>query len=282
MVLGAASWLGYLLVDQLASIPRYRVFGSLHIQQPNLPASVTFFRAGRSREYIKALEQYQPEVIVNFLRGEDSEGAAINDAVINYCSVNNGHYVYASSALALDGYEDILLSEDLLGKSKSIYGRFKAACEAAILKGNITCSIIRFSSVQGWVPHKVTRTESFLRKMRAGEAVQVDRGVVQNRMVADLLVEAIEEIIHSTAEGVFHFGTTDASEEYHFLRNLAITFGYDSDRVIAGSQKDINISLLPGKNVKQLAGKFCQTEADTLSYLRNLSALSAYHEKRDE
>ena len=276
IVLGAASWLGYLLINRLLTEDNCLVSGSLYRQKPDLPSTVNLFFAADRSDYQSILLKKQPTVIVNFLRGEDIEGLAIHEDIIAYCANHQAHYIYASSVLALDGYDGTPLTEDLTAKSSSPYGIFKASCEQSLYDSKIDWTILRFASVQGWVPHKRTRNEIFLKKMLSNEPVTVDRGVIQNRMLADVLVAGIHDIISRRITGILHFGSTDSSEEYHFLRRVAHSFGYSETLVLEGNSRNVNLVAVPSKIFTLLGRDFNLTEQDTLERLLEIPKLLTY------
>lgn len=282
IVLGAASWLGYLLINRLLADDNFFISGSLHRQKPDFPSMVNLFFATQKDDYQSFLLENKPTVIVNFLRGEDPEGFAIHQDIITYCSNHQAHYIYASSVLALDAYGGIPLTEDLTAKSSSPYGIFKASCERLLYDSKIDWTILRFASVQGWVPHKQTRNEVFLKKMLSNEPVDVDRGVIQNRMMADVLVAGIHQIISRRITGILHFGSTDSSEEYHFLKRVAQAFGYPKTLVLEGNSRNINLVAVPSKIFSSLGRNFMVTEHDTLQSLLAISALATYSNPTSE
>ncbi len=276
MVLGAASWLGYLLINRLVS-SGYPVSGSLYQQQPEFGTdNLELFFATTPKDYVRALEQRKPDFVVNFLRGEDEQGLEIHKTIINYCHLNGAVYLYASSVLALDAYENIPLTEDLKAHSLSPYGIFKAKCEELLQVSRINYTILRFASVQGWVPHKITRNEAFLQKLAKGQVVTVDRGVVQNRMPASVLIRGIVDIIKKRITGILHFGSTDASEEFHFLQKQAVRFGYPIDFVQGGSFRRVNLVAVPNRIFQELGQEYRQSEEATLEYLCNIPGLIKY------
>lgn len=276
MVLGAASWLGYLLINRLIS-SGYPVSGSLYRQQPEFESDdIDLFFATTPEHYTTALEQRKPEIVVNFLRGEDEEGFTIHENVIQYCALKGAQYIYASSVLALDAYYSIPLTEDLKANSISPYGIFKAKCEELLQVNRINYTILRFASVQGWVPHKITRNEAFLQKLARGKTVTVDRGVVQNRIPASVLIRGIVGIIEKSTTGILHFGSTDASEEFHFLQKQAVRFGYPIDLVQEGSLRKVNLVAVPNRIFQELGQEYRQSEEDTLEYLSKVPGLIKY------
>jgi dTDP-4-dehydrorhamnose reductase len=276
MVLGAASWLGYLLLHRMDNAGQFILYGSLYKSSPDFPSGITTFQASSTKDYQEALLQNKPNIIVNFLRGEDDTGIDIHSAVIDYCKGNNSHYIYASSALALDAYDEIDLTESLKGKSITTYGNFKAVCEKMIEENHIKYSILRFGSVHGFTSHKTTRSEYFLKRLKSGETINVDRGIFQSRMIADELVKNIELIISRSLEGVFHFGASDSSEEYNFLKRLAKIFHYSEHQINGGNLRDVDIVLCTRNTRVRLPESNCLSEEDTLIFLKNHPQLQKY------
>ncbi len=273
VVLGAASWLGYLLINKLLLKNNYEISGSLYHNNPDFSSSVDLFYAETQSDYKSHLLKKKPNVIVNFLRGEDLEGLSIHETIIEYCETHDAHYIYASSILALDGYKGLPLTEDLTAESKSKYGKFKATCERLLYDSRINWTILRFASVQGYVPHKKTRNEVFLNKIASNTRVTVDRGVVQNRLLADVLISGVISIIRKKVTGILHFGTTDASEEYQFLKKVALAFGYSKDLVSEGEVRNINLVAIPSKIFTSLGENFRLKEENTIEELLKIPEL---------
>ncbi len=182
----------------------------------------------------------------------------------------------ASSVLALDGYEGEPLTEDRPPRSVSPYGIFKGQCEANLARVGGEWLALRFASVQGWVPHKPTRNEKFLRRLAAGEKVVVDLGIRQNRLAADLLVEALRQLVKDRVRGVVHLGTTDASDELDFLRAEAAAFGWDPAQVVPGAPRHVNLDCRPERIFQLYGDRFRRREADTQTFLASHPGLQRW------
>lgn len=278
LVLGAASWLGYLLLNQLGGKhPAMVLGGTLHHLDVDFETPVTKYKPTAFDAYVQAINEFAPTVLVNFLRGEDEEGLQIHQHCINYASANSAYYLYASSVLALDGYTDVPLTENLPANSISEYGIFKGRCEDMLRESSINWCALRFASLQGWVPHRITRNENLLKKLQTGQQITVDRGVVQNRMLAADMVKGVAMLIAQRVNGIIHFGTTDSSEEYEFLRNQAQAFGYPPELVASGSQRKVNLVAVPGRVFELFGDEFKTTEQDTLNGLLAIPQLKQYN-----
>jgi dTDP-4-dehydrorhamnose reductase len=278
LILGSSSWLGYLLLEELSlNYPRVEFASTIYKNKFNFDFNVKLYSASKLEDYEAILKDFEPTVIVNFLRGEDDQGMLLHHSLIEYSKNANSYYLYASSALALDGYKDIELTEDVLANGKSEYGLFKANCEQALYDSSINWCVLRFSSVQGWISHKHTRNEIFLLKLSKGQNIIVDRGVYQNRMLANLMIKGIADIIHYKHEGIIHFGTIDSSDELTFLQKQAEIFGYSPKLINSSSvERNVNLVCVPNRIYKLLGDSYKVSEADTLHSLRGISEFKKY------
>lgn len=275
LVLGSASWLGFLLIEKLRKlIIKPQIAGTFNNQIVSYPPEIKQYKADNLHDFNKVFHDFEPTVIVNFLRGEDEEGMMIHKLANNFIRQVNGYYIYASSALALDNYKDVPLTENILANAKSEYGLFKANAEQHLYDSNSNWCILRFSSLQGWVPHKKTRNQIFLEKISAGEPVIVDCGVFQNRMFADLMIEGVVELVKVRHNGIVHFGTIDSSDEVDFLRKQAVVFGFPEKVVKEGlNTRNVNLVCIPGVIKDILDKKFIVSENDTLKRLFEIEKL---------
>lgn len=276
LVLGSSSWLGSALLNRL-SLSTYQLISTVFRTQIEFNFDIEIVKAESLKDYQDILKSYNPEVIVNFLRGENEEDYDIHKNFINYCSATNSHYIYASSALALDAYDNVDLTEHILAKSVSEYGIFKGNCEQMLYDSKICWSVLRFSSLQGYCAHKFTRNEAFLNRLHKGEDIYIDSGVYQNRMFVDDMILIVEKIIEDKINGIIHIGTIDTSEEIDFLRKQANLFGYSSDRVKSnGNIRNVNLNCKPKTILELSDGSFKVTEEDTLKRINSIKEFDKY------
>ena len=280
LVLGATSWIGWHLLKQLG---REREYWEVHASSRSDSLCQYDFclwhRIGCADTLRSVLVKVQPVIIVNLLRGEDVTGFRINRAAAEWAADHGACLVYASSALALDGYKGVELTEDLPALGSSAYGRFKQKCERCLTEiASDSSLIVRFSSIHGWAPHKLTRSESFLQNMFKAQTVTVDRGVTQNRMFDQKLASAILDLIKGGVTGVVHLGSQDSSEELEFLQKVADAFGYDGrNLVVPGNQdRNVNLALTPKRILELYGAKYKVSERETIHGLLDCSSLIKY------
>lgn len=276
-VLGGRSWIAYHLAKRF-NVKDWQVLGSSSIQSDSsclpddMPLKLTCIT--KSTHLRDALEEFDPACVINLSAGIQESDYTNHGLCLEYCQKHDAHYVYTSSALALDGYKIESLVESLPAKSITPYGRFKTRCENLLeSKANVRWLILRFSSIHGWSPWRHTRTEAFLDNLALGETVGVHKGVIQNRLSDSMLAEAIASLIEKSARGVAHIGAVDSSEEIDFLRRLAACYGYKEDQVKANGNRKVNLALISdlGKHPRGLL-----TEADTLREIALYPQLQKY------
>jgi dTDP-4-dehydrorhamnose reductase len=249
LILGITSWVGVCLSRELQK-HGFSITGTTRGNPHFSLCDSAAMEVCRSPvDYLSLVDEGDFSVVINLLRGEETSNFLVHKSVIKICSEKDVLYCYASSALALDGYPfDTILTEQLHAKSNSDYGIFKALCEEEIQKEkNLRSLILRFSSIQGWPAHKLSRNATFFHKIIAGESVFVDRGIIQNRLYDADFVSMIVRLLLDRKVGIYHLGAADYSEEYNFLSQLADRFGFDKNLVRSGKDKNINANVVAKK-----------------------------------
>jgi len=278
LILGSASWLGSALLNKLnTNKEAYQLITTVYKNKIELDPDIEVINAQELKDYQVILNTFKPNVIVNFLRGENEQGYNIHESIIDFCIKEKSHYIFASSVLVLDAHKNIDLTEDVLAKSLSEYGIFKGNCEEMLYDSKIDWTILRFSSLQGYCAHKHTRNEVFLSKLFNGKKIYVDSGVVQNRMFVDDMILIVEKIIEITIKGIIHIGTTDSSDEINFLRKQANLFGYSPDRIQeSGNQRNVNLNCIPSKIHELFGDDFKLDEKITLEKINRIKEFDKY------
>ena len=278
LVLGCTSWIGFKLSLKLFE-QGFVVSGQSRTINPNMFWLKNQYAINDPSEMENLIDRLQPHTIINLLRGEDKKGWDI------FCkSVSaNCYYVYLSSSLALEDYgPDVLLTDDLAPKAQSPYGAFKARSEKYLKSMNGTHLIIRFNSIHGFVPNKVTRTQSFLEKLQSGANIEVDTGVVQSRMYDEDFISILLNHIKNETYGTLHIASNSATEEIDFLRQLAAAFNYSQSAIIPGSKRFLANSLVPSKSMLLNHGHCKLDDEVLLSRLKSDMGLVKYISSGDK
>jgi dTDP-4-dehydrorhamnose reductase len=277
LVLGASSWLGHYLVPALIkSQPSVRVVGTYAHKEPSIHVS-GFESFQCSSSSFSDIEKLDFSTVVNLTRGETQTDFEFHQSMIALMNHRAGRYVYASSSNAVDrDVSKAHFETDQVG-AQSEYGQFKARCESELFKYCRRPLAFRFSATHGWAPNRIARTEEFLKKLSSREPVVIQTGIVQNRTFVGSLASQISKLVFDPyAEGVFHLGTSDSSDECDFLRKMANAFGYRSDQVISGEVIGWNLVTVV-KNFQDRYPDFSiPTESETIKWVRAQPELASY------
>ena len=286
LILGARSWIGFILTEALLGKKADRIILGTTSSQ-NLKSKPDgqpdFLNASTPADFIKIFKQKKYSCVINLLRGEDAQGLEIHQQISAECFKAGARYIFTSSALALDGYDfNQVLTEDLPAKSITPYGQFKGVCENYLKthypKENWLA--LRFSSIQGWSPWKPSRNEAFLTKLQQAQTVNVSRGIKQNRLYDKVFGQAVVQLIDTpSAQGIYHLGTDDQSEEIDFLRLVAKAFGYEESAVHEDGERRVNLSLSCERLHQATANSWRQTESQTIRALLNEPHLNILRKK---
>ncbi len=104
-------------------------------------------------------------------------------------------------------------------------------------------------------------------------------GVVKNRLFVGDLTNFIATLVSANdAEGVWHLGTSDSSEEILFLRKLAFAFGYDSAQIVESEKVDWNLTTVVGKISERFPDLKVPSEADTIVKVAAQPELAKYRQ----
>ncbi len=276
-LLGCSGWVSFYLASALKQRIAHATLVGTYANKP--PASGIMARQlpnANAAGILAYLEWEEVDAVVNLTRGETEEDFHFHQKLIEFCNGKGlGHY-YCSSFNACDAQLAHDHDESELPQAQSDYGKFKARCERALLESSKQHAIFRFSASHGWAPNRIARTEEFLKKLAAGESISVHRGIIQNRTAVTHLAEMMAAVIAKEATGIFHLGTTDASDEIDFLRRLAFIFGHDPEAIIPGEDSPTNANMVPGKILQIFGRELERTEADTLSAVANMPGLAKY------
>jgi dTDP-4-dehydrorhamnose reductase len=272
LVLGCTSWIGFKLSLKLFE-EGFAVNGQSRTINHDMYWLKNQYAINDPNEMERLIESLQPSIIINLLRGEDDNGwDMFRKSVTVPC-----YYVYLSSSLVLEDYgPDVNLYDELAPKAHSPYGAFKARCELYLKSVQRKHLIVRFNSIHGCTPHKVTRTQSFLEKLQSGANIMVDTGVVQSRLYDEDFISILLTHIKNETFGTLHIASNSATEEIDFLRQLAATFNYSQNTIIPGSKRFLANSLVPSKSMFLNHTPYKLDDEVLLSKLKSDTGLNTY------
>jgi dTDP-4-dehydrorhamnose reductase len=275
---GISGWIGFYAAEYVSRVlPHIELYGT-HRAPAFTPTqgNLRVLKIEKSRDCLDLLRQIKPEFFLNLARGEMEEDFSVHQSLIEALNSLGSHYSYTSSSNACDNNASETHHESEKSNAKSDYGKFKARCEVELEKYSNSFSAFRFSAIHGWAPNRRARTETFLQRLRAGEQIKVNCGILQNRTFVGDLAGMMVDATLNRGRGIFHLGTVDFSDELDFLRGLASVFGYPEDQVVRGDLMPCNIVMAPQKILELFGGKWRRTEAETLDSVAKSVPLRQY------
>lgn len=279
VVLGASGWVGHYLVPALRKqSPEAEIVAVYGKRAPSFSAGeVRLMQA--AGDYASLLALLPPCTLLHLARGEEEKDFDEHRRLIKAVNEKGGRYLYASSFNAVDADISRPHRETDPPASQSDYGKHKARCEEELAQSCRRWVAFRFAATHGFAPNREARTQAFLSKLKAGETVPVQRGIRQNRaFVGDLAAQIALLASQEAAEGVFHLGTRDASDEVDFLRLLAGAFGYGMERVEEAGVMDCNAEMLLDRLPALFPAYRLPSECDTIARVAAQPELSDLRE----
>jgi len=263
-ILGASGWVGHYLVPALKrSQPDAQIYAFYRSQRPD--ALAPFAILDSPSDFFLALTEGPPATVIHLGRGEEEKDFQFHQRVIRLQNQRGSRYVYASSFNALDADVSRPHNEDDPIASQTPYGQFKGRCEKAMQEGCKLPVIFRFAATHGWAPNRKARTESFLEKLAKGEDIAMEKDIVQNRtFVGDLAEQIALLAANEKAQGIFHLGTSDSSDEVDFHREMAAAFGYRREKIIVGESSPCNAFMLMNRFKEAFPRYRIPTEKETI------------------
>ena len=276
---GISSWIGYYLVEYFqVHYPSVKIMGTYHSNMPGyLKNKCDLFFCESNIKCPRILKAVKADSFINLSRGETNEDLKAHELLIAVCNQQRIHYLYASSFNACDANVESEHIENELPFAVSEYGRFKAACETALAGASGKYTVFRYAAVHGWAPNRIARTEDLLKKLAGNETFIFPRGIVQNRLHATVLAGMIGDVTMLQAEGIFHLGTKDSSDEIDFCRKIAQDFGYSPDCIREDGFEYVNAVMIPGKIYQYFGKKWAVSEEYTLRLIKKTPELRKYY-----
>ena len=121
---------------------------------------------------------------------------------------------------------------------QNTYGRTKAAAETRVLDGNPDALVVR-TNFYGWGPrHRHSFSDLVVDSLRSGTPVTLFRDVAYTPILAELLAEAILDLVRLGATGIYHAVGDERVSKHDFGVRLARRFGLDAALIREGRLED--------------------------------------------
>ncbi len=199
-----------------------------------------------SRDQVSELfARHTPDVVIhaageaNVDRAQDDPISAVQSNVVTTthlaqaCSQHNCHLVYISSNAVFSGVE-APYAEDAPTRPVNHYGLLKVASEQVALALNPT-TIVRPILMYGWptIGGRTNPVHFVIKKLRAGEPVQMVDDVFENPLYVDQCAAAIWNIVSDQHLGVFHIAGATRVNRFELALATAEAFDLDTSLISA-------------------------------------------------
>jgi dTDP-4-dehydrorhamnose reductase len=191
------------------------------------------------------VDEVRPDGVVNtaaisaidYAEKNRDEAWAINalgaENVARVCGKRKTRHVFLSTDAVFPGDRpEGGYAEDDLPNPVNFYGQTKAEAEKRVGAANPEAVVVRVSLVLGF---PVTPATGFLAgidaRWRSGEVVKATENEVRTPIDVVTLVEAVRELLDSTASGIYHLASTEAVSRLELTRRLAEALDYDPNLV---------------------------------------------------
>jgi dTDP-4-dehydrorhamnose reductase len=251
LVTGASGFLGW----NLCRFPQkeWDIIGTYH-QHPNglYPGTKAIqLDLLDAKQVSRSIADIQPDAILHlaansstgFCEMQPEASRKINveasGTLADLCQRNAIPLVFTSSEQVYDGKKKVYSDNDP-PNAINAYGQQKAEAEAIIQQYFPEATIARIAVLFGEQgPTSYCFMNDWLAKWRAGEEVTAFHDEVRPFMSGRSAVEALLLLLNKNAKGIYNVGGADAMSRYDFAKLLAKTFGLDTAKIKAMSQKDI-------------------------------------------
>ncbi len=246
-----------------------------------------------NRDHVSELfARHTPDVVIhaageaNVDRAQDDPITAVQSNVVTTthlaqaCSQHNCHLVYISSNAVFSGVE-APYAEAAPTRPVNNYGLLKVASEQVAIALNPTTTIVRPILMYGWptIGGRTNPVHFVIKKLRAGEPVQMVDDVFENPLYVDQCAAAIWNIVNDRQLGVFHLAGATRVNRFELALATAEAFDLDASLISAvGSDAFPTIAPRPAdtsfvtNRMKDVLGIVPRSLADGLTAMRSKEA----------
>jgi dTDP-4-dehydrorhamnose reductase len=157
--------------------------------------------------------------------------------IANWASKTHAFLVYLSSDYVFDGETGHYAEHDPPNPI-NYYGLVKLAGEVAFRSSTEDCAVLRASSIYGLGPGRKNFAKYLIERLKRGEEVKALADQYTTPTQAQLLGEAVVEVIERKLTGIFHI-TGERMSRYQFGLKVAQLLRFDERLVKEAKMKDM-------------------------------------------
>lgn len=215
LILGGSGYIGNALYKEL--LPYHNTFATYYNNKSFI--NNNFFYFNSSNYLLKSiLKKVKPKLIINALKGIDTNLIKVQNTITTYCLKNNCRVMLLSGSNVFDAFHNYPSYEFDKTLSESKYGRLQIKLENFTLKLPYTkYVIIRSAIVFGTKSKRIKDLDTSIHKRIP---IEVFPNTIINFSSLLRLTQQIHYIINHNLSGIFHLGTNDLISHSELIERI--------------------------------------------------------------
>ena len=274
------------------------VVGLYHRHSANLPgAALLAADLTKESEIQRIFEEVRPESVIHCAAATDVDwcqehpeaaheiNVAASARIAEFASRTNARLLYISTDSVFDGSRGHYAETDVPAP-RNVYARTKLQGEQSVLASRASAAIARIT-LYGWnTQNKRGLAEWILERLAAGDVVPGFSDAIFCPILANDLAEILLAMVDRGLCGLYHVAGSEPVSKYEFARRVALTFGFDPEKVISTRMAESNLKAPRPRNTSLNTEKICaalgRAMPDVESGLRRFAQLQSggYVERR--
>jgi len=241
LITGGSGYLGqYLTARAITDFNVYTTYSS-HAGQIKAGHPLPLNLADREA-VLRLITDLSPQAIIHAAAinpgGNEQQMMQINAAGSGYVAEGavavGARLVHISSDMVHDG-RNAPYADDAPPSPLNLYGRSKAAAEAAVAEVDPQAAIVRTSLIYG-LKEMDRGTESFVKRLTSGQPLVLFNDVVRQPIWIESLAEALLKLVETSFGGTLNVAGRQALSREEFGRHMLEWWGIDSRGLLQSGQ----------------------------------------------
>jgi dTDP-4-dehydrorhamnose reductase len=261
-VFGASGYVGASVYRLLQEMPDTETVGT-YLEDPAMFDDLEQLDINQPETFSDFYKQEQPDVIVWSVMSGPNEYQLTNQGLMHILThiTPQTKLIYISSDLVFSDGKGPYKEEDPISSlpDDHIYSNYtnaKVKAERLIEKELTNYAIVRAGPIYG--ENKIGQLDEWTDKLSAhgqiNKVMECRDDLIRTFVHIDDLANAIIDIVHNDATGIYHAGPDKQQSYYQFMRQKAEALGFDRNLIEKGSEYEEADQGLP-KNTGLLTGK---------------------------
>lgn len=249
LVTGGSSYLGRHLTVRAAE--KYTVFTTYHHHPGQIRAGQPVqLDLADQNAVLRLFETVRPQAVIHAAAinpgGDDDAMVDVNAAGSGYVAAGavavGARLVHVSTDVVHNG-QNAPYTDDAAPTPLNLYGRSKAAAEAAVAELCPPAAIVRTSLIYG-LAEMDRGTAGFAQRLAQGEALMLFSDVIRQPVWVETLSQALLKLVELDFAGIANVAGRQALTREEFGRKLLAYWGIDvAGRITSGRAADVSESI---------------------------------------